>query len=226
MPPANVPKAPAADLLSSPLDVTLPSQSGELPPIPVPPVPPNPEKDALLHALSNALVAQTHQVLDSNAAAIAPLMAQQHALRTAHAALTAELNQLQALDAALESNERTLHETMARADAVMRDAASKKRPDIDELLVCPTVVGGQLYTLVAEEHACVEARVAVGRGMDRGRVSLEAYVKTMRQIGREEFFRKVLIRKAGRGMGLETSGVSTTASAIASGGGGGEGFYR
>lgn len=194
---------PAIDLLTSPLDVTIPSQKGAMKPMPVPPVPPNPQKDALLNALSQALVSQTNQIIASNTSATTSLEAQQFALRSAHAVLQAELEQLEQLDRALESNERILRGAMQEAEQVMRDASGRRRPEVDEILVCPTVVGGQLYTLVAEEKACEEARLALGRGLDKGRVGLEVFVKQTRTLAREEFLKKALIRKVAKGMGLD-----------------------
>ena len=73
---------------------------------------------------------------------------------------------------------------------------------MDDVLVAPTVVGEQLYGLVAEERALVEARGVLTRALDRGRVGCEGWVKGVRGLAREEFLKKVLIRKCARGMGL------------------------
>jgi ESCRT-I complex subunit TSG101 len=171
------PKQPIPDLLDSPLDVTLPSQSGQSAPIPAPPIPPNPEKDALLTALSTTLVAQLRQNITDNAAAIAPLQAQQQALRDAHSRLQSELDQLQQLDATLASNEHILGAAMVEADRVMDDARTRQVPDVDEVLVAPTVVGGQLYALCAEEHACADALFVLARALDKGRVGADVFIK-------------------------------------------------
>jgi ESCRT-I complex subunit TSG101 len=103
----------------------------------------------------------------------------------------------------IETNERVLREAVRDADTVMQNAATQRRPEVEELLVCPTVVGSQLYTLVAEEKACEDARVALGRGLDQGRVSTEMFVKAVRGLGRDEFLKKALIRKIAKGMGLD-----------------------
>jgi len=92
---------------------------------------------------------------------------------------------------------------MQEAEKVMKDAAGRPRPDIDDVLVCPTVVGSQLYSLVADEKACEDARVALGRGLDKGRITLDVFVKQTRSLAREEFLKKALIRKIALGMGLE-----------------------
>lgn len=92
---------------------------------------------------------------------------------------------------------------MLSAEGVMRDAAHRKRPEIDEILVCPTVVGSQLYNLVADQKACEEARLVLVRGLDRGRISLDVFVKQTRSCAREEFLKKALRKKVAKGMGLD-----------------------
>ena len=140
-------------------------------------------------------MAQIRRTLESNQGAIPPLIAQQSALGAAHGELQRELEQLQHLDAILDTNERVLRGAMVEAEKVMRDAAGRRRPEVDEVLVCPTMVGSQLYTLVAEEKTCGDARVALGRGLDKGRVPLDVFVKQTRSIAREEFLKKALIRE-------------------------------
>jgi ESCRT-I complex subunit TSG101 len=124
-------------------------------------------------------------------------------MQRAHDTLQSELDQLDQLDAILDNNERVIRGAMLEAEQVMREAAGRRRPEVDEVLVCPTAVGSQFYTLVAEEQACEDARVALGRGLDRGRLSLEVFVKQTRSLAREEFLKKALIRKIARGMGLD-----------------------
>jgi ESCRT-I complex subunit TSG101 len=140
-------------------------------------VPPNPEKDALLRALSQTLVAQIRQTVTSNTSAITQLRAQQTALQTAYSRLQAELGELQQLDAALASNEQILKGAMIEADRVMEDARRRQAPDVDDVLVAPTFVGGQLYTLAAEERGIADALFVLGRALDKGRVGADVFVK-------------------------------------------------
>ncbi|KAF1847758.1 UEV-domain-containing protein [Cucurbitaria berberidis CBS 394.84] len=204
-PPQQAPPAPKPpiDLLDDSLEVTLPSQTGNQAPIPVPPVPPNPEKDALLRALSQTLVSQIRQTVSSNTAAVAPLRAQQAALQTAYSRLQAELGELQQLDATLASNEQILKGAMADADRVMEDARRRQAPDVDDVLVAPTVVGGQLYTLAAEERGIEDTLFVLGRALDKGRVSADVFVKQTRSLAREQFLKKALIKKIAKGMALD-----------------------
>ncbi|KAF3046929.1 hypothetical protein E8E12_008091 [Didymella heteroderae] len=199
-----VPKpAPPVNLLDDSLEVTLPSQQGNQVSLPVPPVPPNPQKDALLTALSQALVSQTLQVVASNQAAVAPLQAQQQALQTAYSRLQAELGELQHLDAALASNEQILKGAMVEADRAMDDARRRQAPDVDDVLVAPTVVGQQLYTLAAEERGIADALFVLGRALDKGRITADVFVKQTRSLAREQFLKKALIKKIAKGMALD-----------------------
>lgn len=91
---------------------------------------------------------------------------------------------------------------MRDADNVIAEAKHRTVPPVDEVLVAPTVVGEQLYELVAEERACVEARGVLARALDRGRVGVEVWVRVNRGVAREEFLKKALVRKCASGLGL------------------------
>jgi len=153
--------------------------------------------------MSHTLVSETNRVLQSNKDALVPLLAQRRAMQSAQQNLQSELEQLQLLDGALATNERLIRSAMIDAERVMRDAAGRRRPEVDEVLVCPTAVGTQLYALVAEEQACKDARMALVRALDRGRVGVEVFVRQTRSIAREEFLKKALVRKIAKGMGLD-----------------------
>jgi len=146
-------------------------------PMPVPQVPPNPEKDALLHALSTALLTQLNTTISQNQAALPALQAQQTALRQAEQNMQIELSQLQQLDAMLTSNENILHEAMREADRVKESVGQMEPPAVDDVLVAPTVVGEQLYGLVADERSIADAMFLLSRALDRGRVEGDVFVK-------------------------------------------------
>ncbi|KAI9813485.1 MAG: hypothetical protein M1827_004161 [Pycnora praestabilis] len=196
------PTEPIVDLLSSSLSIQSPSQNGSTHDIIAPPIPPNPEKDALLTALSTTL-RQYHHQSTTQAHAVQPsLHVQHHALQTAAQSLTQELQQLRSLDQILTTDERILHESMHEADHVISSAGTRSVPGVDEVLVAPTVVGGQLYELCAEEAALADILFVLGRGLDRGRVGGEGFVKQTRGLARERFLKKALIKKISRGMAL------------------------
>lgn len=194
-------KQPPPDLLSDPFEIALPTNANSVGP--APPIPPNPEREHLLTALSTSLVQQVQQKLHQNMSAVAPLQAQQNALRAAHARLEAEIAQLERLDATLSSNEHILHRSIQDCTTTISEAKSKKQPPIDEVLVAPTLVAQQLWTLTAEEAACREAMYILQKAVDRGRISGSDFVRQMRGLGRESFLKMVLARKCARGLGLD-----------------------
>lgn len=124
-------------------------------------------------------------------------------MRAAHARLEAEISQLEALDATLSSNESILHRSIQDCNHTISEAKSKKQPPIDEVLVAPTLVTQQLWTLTAEEAACREAMYILQKAVDRGRISGSDFVRQMRGLGRESFLKMALARKCAKGLGLD-----------------------
>ena len=167
---------PAEDLLSTPLTIAIPSQVPD-PAIPAPPIPPNPEKDALLQALGSMLYQHRIAAQERTSSTLPSLQAQRGAIEKSLAAMQQELQQLTNLSSALESNERILVDSMRRADEVMEEAKRRSVPGVDDVLVAPTVVGGQLYEVVAEERALGDAMFVLGRALDKGRLGLEGFLK-------------------------------------------------
>jgi ESCRT-I complex subunit TSG101 len=91
---------------------------------------------------------------------------------------------------------------MRKADEVIASAAGREVPGVDEVLVAPTVVGGQLYELVCEERAVGDAMFVLGRALERERIGVDVFLKQTRSLAREQFLKKALIKKIARGMNL------------------------
>lgn len=98
-------------------------------------------------------------------------------MHTTLAAINREVSQLNNLQTLLSSNEAILHKAMRDADKVMEDAKHRNVPGVDEVLVAPTVVAGQLYELVAEERSLEECRAVIGKALDRGRIGGDVWAK-------------------------------------------------
>ncbi|EAW09963.1 putative endosomal sorting complex protein TSG101 [Aspergillus clavatus NRRL 1] len=220
--PAAKSKAQTPDLLTSPFELELPSFT---PTGPAPPIPPNPEKDALLHAVSKTLAETVQANAAQSEAAAHSLLSQSESLHAAIASLQGEIASLNALNSTLQSNTSILTQSLHRADAVIADAqtriastqpssstsaststaADAGLPPIDDVLVAPTVVGKQLYDLVAEERGIQQAIYALQSALVKGFVGVETWSRHTRGLAREAFLKRALIRKIGRGMGLEES---------------------
>lgn len=135
------------------------------------------------------------------------------------ATLQGEVTTLNSLHATLQSNTSTLQQSIHRADATIADAQARSAsaastttapsdpvsglPPIDEVLVAPTVVGKQLYDLVAEEQGLQHALYALQAALVRGVIGVDLWSRHTRGLAREAFLKRALIRKIGRGMGLE-----------------------
>ncbi|KAF6819485.1 UEV domain-containing protein [Colletotrichum sojae] len=192
--------APPPDLLDGPLTLRIPSPSSVHPP----PIPPNPEKDALLHQLGQTLSSLRQRSRQQNESSMAGLQAQRSAMLNAFSTLQSEMGSLSQTSALLQSNANILVGALRKADTVIDGSTRQRAPDIDELLVAPTVVSNQLYNLVAEEKAIGDTVFVLGRAVERGRISPAVFAKTTRSLAREWYLKKALVRKIGKGMGLAT----------------------
>jgi ESCRT-I complex subunit TSG101 len=183
--------------MDEPLTLNIPSSS-----IPAPPIPPNPEKDALVHQLAATLYAMRQQSRAQNESSLQGLQAQRTAMLSALSTLQSDLSTLSTLTNLLSSNTSILQASMRKADSIIETSAKQAEPEIDELLVAPTVVANQLYDLVAEERALGDAIFVLGRAAERGRIAPATFAKTTRSLAREWYLKKALVKKIGRGMGL------------------------
>jgi ESCRT-I complex subunit TSG101 len=157
--------------------------------------------------LSGAVTTTLHNLIAQNQTKLAPLRSQQIALQQAHSNLNAELSHLQSLHATLTSNLTALQSSLSSADRTIADAKSRASkgdiPAVDGMLITPHVVSTQLYNVVAEERGLEAAILALQEAFTRGRVGSEVWSKKTRELSREEFKRRWVGRKIGRGMGLE-----------------------
>jgi ESCRT-I complex subunit TSG101 len=158
----------------------------------------------LLHQLAQTLFSMRQRARAQNEASLAGLQAQREAMLNAATKLQAESSQLTQLSALLTSNTAILQDSLRRADGVIESSSRHPAPDIDELLVAPTVVGNQLYELVAEERALADAIFVLGRAVERGRIAPQMFAKMTRGLAREWYLKKALVKKIGVGMGLST----------------------
>ncbi|KPI43473.1 uncharacterized protein AB675_7059 [Cyphellophora attinorum] len=198
---------PGPDLLGSPFDLPLPNFARPAENLPAPPIPRNPEKDALLSHLSTILTNDLHQQIQQSTSQLPALQAQTAALTSTKQTLQAELSALAALQASLQSNITALSTSLSSASSAITDAqrraAKNDLPAVDAMLTTPHIVSQQLYTAVAEERGIEAAIWGLQEALIGGRVGSEVWSRRTRELGREEFRRKWVVRKAGRGWGLE-----------------------
>ncbi|KAG7286756.1 hypothetical protein NEMBOFW57_009070 [Staphylotrichum longicolle] len=181
---------------------TVPQQQPPPAPAPYagPPIPPPPPKVG--GPLAQTLHAHRQKARAQNTASLQGLQAQRAAMLHAMTTIQAESAQLTQLTALLTSNTAILQDSLRKADGVIESSSRHPEPNVDELLVAPTVVGNQLYELVAEERALADAIFVLGRAVERGRIAPQVFARMTRGLAREWYLKKALVRKIGRGMGL------------------------
>ncbi|KAL2071545.1 hypothetical protein VTL71DRAFT_12780 [Oculimacula yallundae] len=193
---------PPPDLMDGPLVLSVPSEASAN--LPAPPVPPNPEKDMLLRDLGRTLYAQRQHTRTLTTTSLPGLESQRKAMLTSLNSMQAEIQALESLNNLLSSNTNILHTALHDADAVIDQSQHRTAPNVDELLVAPTVVGNQLYELVSEERSLGDALFVLGRAVEKGRITPAVFAKMTRTLAREWFLKKALVKKIGKGMGLAT----------------------
>ncbi|PBP17803.1 UEV-domain-containing protein [Diplocarpon rosae] len=202
LPPQHPTKPPSQDLLDAPLVLAIPSEASTN--LPAPPIPPNPEKDLLLQNLGRALYSQRQHTRNQTSASLPGLEAQHTAMLNSLKSMQAEMQALESMNNLLSANTNILHTALHDADAVIDSSQHRTAPNVDELLVAPTVVGNQLYELVSEEKSLGDALFVLGRAVERGRITPAVFAKMTRSLAREWYLKKALVKKIGKGMGLAT----------------------
>lgn len=158
----------------------------------------------LLHNLGRSLYAQRQHTRNQTISSLPGLEAQHKAMLTSLNSMQAEIQALESLKNLLSANTKILHTALHDADAVIDQSQHRTAPNVDELLVAPTIVGNQLYELVSEERSLGDALFVLGRAVERGRISPAVFAKMTRTLAREWYLKKALVKKIGKGMGLAT----------------------
>jgi len=194
--------------LNSPLDLLSDSinQTEELNLRPVhdapPPIPANPEKEQLLQILRLEFSTQIEKRIAQSQSAIPPLLIQQQALTETIQRLQQEISQIQALNAIRENNENLLHQNIRDCATVIESSRTMQQPNIDDVLIAPTVVSQQLWDLCADEAAIRETLYCLQQGVSTGRISGNDFIKMTRTLSREMFLKMALARKVATSLGL------------------------
>lgn len=156
----------------------------------------------LLHNLGRAIYSQRQHTLNRTTSSLPGLDAQHKAMLNTLSNMQAEIQALESLNTLLNNNTNILHTALHDADAVIESSQHRTAPNVDELLVAPTVVANQLYDLVCEERSLGDALFVLGRAVEKGRITPAVFSKMTRTLAREWYLKKALVKKIGNGMGL------------------------
>lgn len=160
------------------MDSPAPPLSPAATPQTAPPTPPpNPEKDRLIGAVVAQLHSRAETAVARTASSLDDIGAQREALLAAETHLERERAELSRITDVCDKDEAILRERIAMAQDVIWDAGKREAPDIDKVVVAPTVVHSQLYDLVTEDMAIEDTIYILGKALDRERIGLDVFLK-------------------------------------------------
>ncbi|VVT46738.1 uncharacterized protein SAPINGB_P001362 [Magnusiomyces paraingens] len=168
-----------------------------------PKLPPNPQKIRAANDVHAALTEIVEKELQPMVAHNdIRLLQTRETLLWMERAVNNELTDLDRITAASQENEAILTQKISQAKAVIEDAKSREEPKIDEVVCAETVVYNQLYDLVSESYAIDDTLYVLSKALDKGRISLESFLRHTRILSREQFMKRALVDKISTQLGL------------------------
>ncbi|KAI9232320.1 hypothetical protein MVEG_10085 [Podila verticillata NRRL 6337] len=107
----------------------------------------------------------------------------------------AEIQSLRDLHTKIQYNIATLSRCIEQLTAKIEQIRSWPEEPVDEIICGSSVVHNQLFELVAEEIAIEDTIYYLGKALSQDKVELNAYMKHLRNLSREQFMKKALIKK-------------------------------
>ncbi|KAK6329703.1 hypothetical protein TWF696_003572 [Orbilia brochopaga] len=202
VPPKPAPK-PRFNLLDSDDAGMIPASSLAATPAAVPPpLPPNPEKDRLINEIAKLLQQRAEAASAKTKASLEQTASQAEAMAKTEAWMERERLELARMQEMCEKDQRILGERIGMADELIREVRDREAPNIDGVVVAPTVVHNQLYELVTDDMAIEDTIYVLGKALDKERITLDIFLKHTRALAREQFMKRALVKKISRKIGM------------------------
>ncbi|KAF3269089.1 hypothetical protein TWF970_011600 [Orbilia oligospora] len=167
-----------------------------------PPLPPNPEKDRLINEIAKILQQKADAASAKTMASLEQTVSQAEAMAKTEAYMERERIELIRINDVCEKDQRILNERIGMADELIRDVRDREAPNIDAVVVAPTVVHNQLYELVTDDMAIEDTIYVLGKALDKERITLDVFLKHTRALAREQFMKRALVKKISRQIGM------------------------
>ncbi|KAF9433635.1 hypothetical protein BGZ76_009182 [Entomortierella beljakovae] len=116
-------------------------------------------------------------------------------LNDAETRTKSELQSLKDLNTKIQYNTTTLTSSIEQLDANIEQIRAWPEEPVDEIICGSSVVHNQLFELVAEEIAIEDTIYYLGKALSQDKVELNTYMKHLRNLSREQFMKKALIKK-------------------------------
>ncbi|KAF3086887.1 hypothetical protein TWF102_007535 [Orbilia oligospora] len=167
-----------------------------------PPLPPNPEKDRLINEIAKILQQKADAASAKTMASLEQTTSQAEAMAKTEAYMERERIELTRINDVCEKDQRILNERIGMADELIREVRDREAPNIDAVVVAPTVVHNQLYELVTDDMAIEDTIYVLGKALDKERITLDVFLKHTRALAREQFMKRALVKKISRQIGM------------------------
>ncbi|KAF3909585.1 hypothetical protein AA313_de0205846 [Arthrobotrys entomopaga] len=167
-----------------------------------PPLPPNPEKDRLINEIAKILQQKAEAASAKTMVSLEQTTSQAEAMAKTEAYMERERIELIRISSVCEKDQRILNERIGMADDLIRDVRDREAPNIDAVVVAPTVVHNQLYELVTDDMAIEDTIYVLGKALDKERVTLDVFLKHTRALAREQFMKRALVKKISKQIGM------------------------
>ncbi|GMM34762.1 ubiquitin-binding ESCRT-I subunit protein [Saccharomycopsis crataegensis] len=95
----------------------------------------------------------------------------------------------------INQNQNVLKSKIEEVNKVIEEAEEFKEPEVDDIVCAETTVYNQLYKLVAEIKAIDDTIYCLAELHDKGKLSLDAFMKHTRSLARDQFKKKALVNK-------------------------------
>ncbi|TIC45967.1 UEV-domain-containing protein [Wallemia mellicola] len=197
----NVVTSDTADLLTTEPD-SIPHTAHTIPdeikPAPTRPLNPNTVK---LHATIHAIFSQkVSQSLENHGNLYNSQLTLKSDLERAKDVINDEQSRLKSVNEICKSVALKVNETTEQGLSVLENGRRKGEIGVDEIVCGDNLVANQLVDLIAEDRAIEDTMYHLGRALNAGRVDLERALRTIRELSREQFFKRALIKKIQNGL--------------------------
>lgn len=190
----HIPQSQSQPLASNNDSMTPPSK-------PTRPLNPNTVK---LHATIHAIFSQkVSQSLENHKQLHDSQLTLKADLERAREVIVDESARLESVNEICRSVAVKVNETVNEGVVVLENGRRRGEIGVDEIVCADNLVSNQLLDLIAEDRAIDDTMYHLGRALNTGRVDLEKVLRVVRELSREQFFKRALCKKIQ--MGLEGS---------------------
>ncbi|WFD41403.1 suppressor protein stp22 of temperature-sensitive alpha-factor receptor and arginine permease [Malassezia psittaci] len=161
----------------------------------VPMRPINPQLAALQNAAYEKLSARRLELRDSLTQANRDLRATSEELQAGKLAIHDEMQRLRAVRSICETRQSNLTRVMRAAEEQIADLHARPNIVVDNMLTATSLAENQLVQLVADDAALEDTMYQLGRALYAEELSLDQFLRQVRILSQEQFFRRALAKK-------------------------------